>query len=208
MGLSIHYSGRFNSSACLRDMVDEITDIVNTFRWPFEVYRSEFPTLNFSEEHDENFYGMSFTPPGCETVFLCFLSNGRMTSPLSVQFFKHSQDPEERQLMYYLSVKTQYAGIDVHRTIIRLFRHIRQNYLTEFEMVDEGKFWETNDEAVLKDMFERYDSIINELRNAFENSTMVEGETAEEYVERIMRTKLKHPGSAGNGFEINVKRVG
>ncbi len=38
MGLSFHYSGRFNPEKSLKEMVDEVTDICNTFKWKYHIF--------------------------------------------------------------------------------------------------------------------------------------------------------------------------
>lgn len=39
-------------------------------------------------------------------------------------------------------VKTQFAGAEVHKTIIELFREIR-SMMSQLEIIDEGEYWET-----------------------------------------------------------------
>lgn len=74
MGLSFHYSGSFNAEASLPAMIKEVKDIVEIFKWQYYVYEEEFPTYSMGKAgYNQNIYGISFTPPNCETVFLCFL---------------------------------------------------------------------------------------------------------------------------------------
>ena len=91
-----------------------------------------------------------------------WLSNRKMSSPLSFELFKDSKDPERKHYIYYISVKTQYAGIENHRFIIHIFKHLQEKgYLKPLNIQDEGEYWETGDEDRLKENFKRYSDLID-----------------------------------------------
>ncbi len=102
-------------------MIKEVKDIVEIFKWQYYVYEEEFPADSIGKAvYNQNIYGISFTPPGCETVYLCFLSNGKMSSATNLQLYGNSKNKEEAEYLYMLSTKTQYAGIEIHKLVIRL----------------------------------------------------------------------------------------
>jgi hypothetical protein len=80
MGLSIHYSGRFNPSASLKEMIEEVTDIARIYRWKYTIYETHFPKAEPDGTYNDKVYGITVSPPECEPVFLSFLSNMRMSS--------------------------------------------------------------------------------------------------------------------------------
>ena len=41
MGLSIHYSGSFNNSGSLSEMIEEVKDIAEVFKWKYNI-RAKF----------------------------------------------------------------------------------------------------------------------------------------------------------------------
>jgi hypothetical protein len=43
MGLSIYYSGRFNKNAVLSDLITEVKEIAETFKWDYKIYLKAFP---------------------------------------------------------------------------------------------------------------------------------------------------------------------
>jgi len=95
MGLSIHYSGSFNKAASLSAMIEEVRDIVSVYKWPFYTYKEDFAVGGLGKtSYNKKIYGISFTPPGCETVCLCFLSNGRMSSSSHLKFYEHSKNKQ------------------------------------------------------------------------------------------------------------------
>jgi hypothetical protein len=187
MGLSLYYNGRFGNPELLQQMIDEVEDIANTYKWKYSIEHTIFPGGSFGNKaHDKKIYGISFTPPDCETVSICFLSNGRMSCSSLLQFYGDSTDKKSRQYLYMLSVKTQFAGWQTHLFIVQLLRYLSKKYFSEFNVSDEGHYWETNDEEILKQNFNRYAALLNSVSTAFETFPVNEGETMDKYIERMM----------------------
>ncbi len=188
MGLSIHYNGRFNGNASLSEMIDEVKDVAEIYNWEYTIYKKDFPKNSFgTDSYNNSIYGISFTPPESEPIFLCFLSNGRMSSPGNLKFFGNSTDEMYKKYLYMLSTKTQYAGSDVHKLIIHFLKYLSKKYFQEFEVIDEGHYWETGDEKLLETTFKKYTDLINSFASALENIPMKSGETFEEYFGRILQ---------------------
>ena len=189
MGLTIHYSGSFNKSASLSKMIDEVADIAETYKWEYHVYNKEFPCNDgASNSYDEKIYGISFTPPECETVSLCFLSNKRMSSLANLKFFGNSNDKSEQKYLYMLHVKTQFAGEEIHKLIIELFRYLKKlKYFKSLEIIDEGKYWETGDEKLLHEIFEQNIALLDSFSFAIENVPIKKRESYESYFKRLAK---------------------
>lgn len=187
MGLSIHYSGSFNPEASLSAMIEEVKDIADIYKWKYFIFDTAFPPGSFGRaDYTDDIYGICFTPPGCETVDLCFLSNGKMSSVTHLKFFGNSQNKEYQQYLYMLSVKTQYAGIEIHKLIIHLFKYLENKYLCDFVVHDEGYFWETGDEILLQDTFKKYTYLIENFASSVEIFPLLPGESFETYIRRMM----------------------
>lgn len=93
---------------------------------------------------------------------------------------------KKRQYLYMLSVKTQFADWQIHLFIVQPHRHLSKKYFSEFNVSDEGYYWETNDEKILKQNFSRYDKLLNNTSNTFETFPVEDGETIGKYIERMM----------------------
>jgi hypothetical protein len=186
MGLSIYYSGSFNPSASLKDLIEEVVEIANVYHWKYNVFESNFPQGVFEEKYDEKIYGVTFTPPSSETVFLSFLSNGRMSSHTNLEFFGNSSDKNNQQYLYMLSTKTQFCGMKTHMLIVHLLKYLSNKYLLTFQMTDDGKYWETGDEKVLEETFKRYTDFLNSLSDSLDTFPVKTGETMEEYLSRLL----------------------
>jgi len=192
MGLSIHYSGSFNPEKPMNEMIGEIEDIAKVFKWNFHLFERNFRGTFSDEPIDELIYGISVSPPDCEPVWFTFLSNRRMSNPVNLRLFYNSPKEEERKYVYMLSTKTQYAGIKVHAAIIQLFRYISEKYFNRFEMLDEGKYWETSDIKILEETFARYTSLIDTFGDALNHVPRKENESIEAFIGRIFRELNKN----------------
>ncbi len=187
MGLSIHYSGSIAKPELLPGLIEEIQDIAKMYDWKYKVYELQFPKNSFGKPgYDENIYGISFTPPECETIPICFLSNGRMSDNARLMFYGKTDEQQENEYLYMLSVKTQYAGVESHQFIIQLFRYLNTKYFADFKMTDEGNYWETNDEVILKANFKKYNDLKESFVSGLENYPMQPGENIESYFKRMM----------------------
>ena len=93
MGLSFHYSGRIANPELLPKLIEEVLDITKTYGWKNFCYETSFPQNRLSgiNEYSDEVFGISFTPPECETIFISFLSNGRMSSPIHLRFYGKSK---------------------------------------------------------------------------------------------------------------------
>ncbi|HAQ17610.1 MAG TPA: hypothetical protein DCR40_00050 [Prolixibacteraceae bacterium] len=188
MGLSFHYNGRIADPVSLPGLIEEVEDIAKAFNWKYFVFDRQFPENTYGKaDYNQNIYGICFTPPNCETVDVCFLSNGRMSSLSHLQFWGKTDVQAEREYLYMLSVKTQYAGVETHQFIIQLFRYLDKKYLADFTMSDEGEYWETNDKTLLETIFKTYTDLINGFASAIENYPIQSGENIESYFERLMK---------------------
>ena len=186
MGLSIYYKGRFRKDASLSEMIDEVRDIAEINKWKYHIFETEFdPDVLGKDTFDQNIYGICFSPPKCEPIELTFLSNGIMSDPVSLEFYDNSKDKEI--YLYTICSKTQYAGFQVHKIIIDLFRYLSQKYFQEFKLTDESQYWETGDEIVLRQNFKRYNDMMDQFSDALENIPVKENESTESYIERVAK---------------------
>ena len=177
MGLSIHYSGTIKDMALIDELIAEVTDICQGLNWSYQIIK---------EPNADKINGVCFSPEECEPIFLTFLPDGRMCSPVNLMcrdiYEKNGLDAEQ---IYTTSTKTQFAGVDAHMAIIRLLRYLKQKYFSVFELNDEGDYWETMDEKVLLSQFAKYDFLLNAVADALSEMKAVPGETPLSLADRI-----------------------
>lgn len=165
MGLSIHYSGIINERRLIPVLIEEIQDVCTILDWPYKIY------------NEETVKGISFVPPKCEPVFFTFLDNSEL---VCLSKFKYDIHPAT-----IISVKTQFAGMDVHRTLIKLLKHLKARYFSKFKLSDESYYWETGDEELLQKKFEQYNFLLNAVGEALKKFKGKEGDTPETVADRL-----------------------
>jgi hypothetical protein len=106
---------------------------------------------------------------------------------MQLQCWGESTDEKEQEMLYTTFTKTQYAGVEVHKLVIGVFRYLNNRFLTDLKIYDEGEYWETNDEILLVENFKRNTDLINSFVNALNGNQKQEGESVEDYLERIIR---------------------
>ncbi|MCA4894366.1 MAG: hypothetical protein ING84_05080 [Cytophagales bacterium] len=188
MGLTIHYNGHLRTKVSLPALVEEVKDIAKIHQWPFEIYETEFPLHRFNrKKHSNLLYGICFTPPECEKVSLCFLSNGQLVGFWSWQLFVKTLGKDKGFLEGGASVKTQYAGEVIHKTLIHLLDYLSKKYFRSFTMADEGKYWETRDEKLLQKKFSTLTGLLKTLSGIIETTPINPKEPFEKYFEGILK---------------------
>ncbi len=182
MGLSFHYKGALKKPQSLKNLIEEVTDIAKANQWNYNIYEEAFPNDSFSaDSNNDSLYGISATPPNCEAVCFTFLADGKMGS-----FFDFKNPISEKGTEdNYLSVKTQFAGSEIHKQLITLFEYLNKKYLENFDLYDEGNYWETKNEELLKETFAKYTNLIEGFDSLLETIPMGENETIEDYLLRI-----------------------
>ena len=174
MGLSIHYNGYIFNKQLLDSLIEEVTDICKILKWQSHTF-----------DNDE-IKGVSFAPEGSEPVFLTFDHEGRLLSPWNIMvkgIYDDVQIPKE--YLFTASAKTQFAGMEAHIAIIKLLKHLSKKYLKDFTLIDEGYYWETDDEKILTSQFEKFESAINIFRDAIKDLPAVPDDTAESLSSRL-----------------------
>lgn len=197
MGLTVHYNGKLKEASSLQKLIEEVIDIAKTEQWNYYVFDERFPNNSFSKAiNPDNLYGIMMTPPESEPLCLSFLENGRMCGIINFQVFRLDPNIDEMQL-YSVSTKTQYVGSEIHKKLILLLDYINTNYLIDFKCIDEGQFWETRDEKLLDEIFERYTNLISSFTDALTIFPVEKKESIEAYCIRM--AEITHKKDIENG---------
>ena len=78
-------------------------------------------------------------------------------------------------------------GLSLHHSgsIIQIFKHLNKRYFSNFNFSDEGQYWETNNEEILKSNFAKYDAILDNFSLGLETLPMKANESFEDYFLRL-----------------------
>lgn len=202
MGITIHYGGKLKSTELIDEVCKELTDISQDMNWDYKILNGDFNKPNTAklvtsgEAHKITgnlpLKGIQITVhKDSEPLTFYFDSNGELRDMLSMVF----PEVEKESETYFTSVKTQFAPIDVHITIIKLLNYLKKKYFTEFKVFDEAGYWETGDENILKqkmkflsDKIDAVEQILSENETELNKCKSVE-ELAEK-LEKILTAKF------------------
>lgn len=199
MALSFHYRGRLKSAKTLPALVEEVEDICKVLNWKCTVFNSEYPENNFVSPLDEKDYGILFSPPSCEPVSLVFDSEGKIYTPwlkeiltkhksgevkvITVKLNLDDDNPEPEisednedfdplDMVYSISVKTQFAGAESHVQLMELLRYLSEKYLTEFHIQDESDYWNTRNAEKLHEKMNKINQFMDTFHDMMDNQNI------------------------------------
>jgi hypothetical protein len=192
MGLSLHYKGRLNRATDLASLLLEVKEIAIINNWKYHVFDEKFTNNRFSNTIEiENLFGISINPPGSEPFCFTFLSNGFLCGIMQYSVMKMDNNID-KDMVGWISVKTQYAGFEFHKKLVILLGYLSKKYLSNFECKDEGYYWETRNEALLKKTFTRYENLIESFTESLSSIVRNENESLEDYLIRIANFTQKN----------------
>jgi hypothetical protein len=179
MGITIFYHGRLRDTADLPQLQAELQAACTRLGWPclliderilgtaerYTVVPVEcddgIPTDTFEiydEPVDDHVRGLVISPPGCETLFLTFGRTGRLV------WYNNSGESDRPGhyglIQEHLFCKTQFGSPETHIRVCELLRLV-EKYADEWEVTDEGDYWESGSEETLLATWARYQAIFD-----------------------------------------------
>jgi hypothetical protein len=168
MGLSFHYSAVIRNYNDLDAFIDEVADLSSNMEWAFSIIVNE------------HVKGIVVAPKGSEPLWLCFTPDGKSCS---IPNLKYKTPGDE----FYttIHIKTQFAGPDTHIALINLLRYLAEKYFSEILVYDEGNYWETADQQVLLNQFQRFDAAFEVMSGILSGFKGIPGESADSLTARL-----------------------
>lgn len=181
MGVTIHFRGSLDDKNRVHELMEEVTDICESMDWEYNLLDEDWekvPNLAINPVEDgamgldghAGLKGILFCPnPDCEVVSLTFTSEGHLNSLMNLAT---GQTKEEDGKPPWVFTKTQFAGAEAHVSIVKLLKYLKQKYMSDLEVEDEGNFWDTGDfnqvetrMKVIKDAMTAIESSLSELKD-------------------------------------------
>jgi hypothetical protein len=193
MGISIHYKGKLNNPDLLNAFCDEIKDIAKDMNWNFNTFNNDLNKPN-SSYVDRNGHIKGHIPikglnvtihPKAESLSFLFDKNGNLRN-LLMMTYKNGKESEISNIF----VKTQFAPIEIHITIIKLLEYIKKKYISNLKVIDEGSYWETRDKNILEEKLSFLRKKIDQIGNQI-SEIKVDGTDSPEIILRKIETVLK-----------------
>lgn len=156
MGITIHYRGKLNDPEEIDAVVDFVQHMAAAKGWSWTQIDDDWDAevnaqlVHTSKGHLEltgnaGLKGFSLDiDPNCEPVPLLFDCSGLMRS-----FFSFSADCSAEN-NNTIAVKTQFASAEAHIQLVELLKELKQRFIADLKVMDEGEYWQTKDRALLE----------------------------------------------------------
>ena len=212
MGVTIHYRGSLNDKKNIDQFIIEMSDICDSMNWKYDVLDEDWSVPSkLSIQHGEDgvclkghagLKGISFTPhQDCEPVRLTFDARGRLNSLMNLAFGSQ-KDAKESPWVFS---KTQFAGPEVHISIIKLLKYINKKYIANLEVCDEGNYWETGDETTVNNRMNIINSAMTALEEGLRELDQMDNLTEDGLMKKIEDVIDKL--SNDEGIQVKVMRI-
>lgn len=187
MGITIHYQGKINEVSLIDIVTGELKDIAEELEWKYTLI----------DDDKLNIQGIYMNPPpNCEALTFLFDKNSGILKDRIILAFDDMGDEHYK----YNHTKTQYAPIQVHITIIKLLRYLKDKYISDLTVTDEGEYWDTDDENLLQSKFDFLNEMIDIVADSLSKIETIPNESNESLINRIekiladihQRNKNKH----------------
>lgn len=174
MGITIHYTGKLNSTELTEQFCEEMEDISKSMNWKIN-------SFDYHEEDKTPVKGMFINPhPKAEVLQFMIDKNGYLRNALMLEHYPH-----DNEMTFLNHTKTQFAPVDVHIAIIKLLKYIQKKYMANLEVWDEGDYWEMEDPVILKERIDFLTEKINFLADALNSVEFEKGTSAESVADKI-----------------------
>jgi len=154
MGITIFAKGRIDDVEAIPPLIADVKQRAEDNGWRFSILDDDFTeepaaTLNHGRiEGNLGLKGIAVqVDPGCETLDLCFDREGVLTNLVAQLLWLEDEDSVVAGRFTF--VKTQFGRIESHVQIIELLDWLKERYISNLEVTDEGGYWETRDRQLL-----------------------------------------------------------
>ncbi|MDZ7330371.1 MAG: hypothetical protein ONB31_00160 [candidate division KSB1 bacterium] len=198
MGITIYYRGSIEDLSLIEPIQNEIMAYCQSMNWNYQLWN-----LNLSKPFNARLVhepkgikiqghiplrGVSiFSDPKNEVLDVMFNPEGRLSSFMQ-EIMIHDGSLTWDQA--WLFVKTQYGSVDAHIGIIKLLQLLKQSYIPNLEVHDEGQYWETANRERLMALRGYIFGKMNQLQKAL-SSIQFDHEPSEEEVLRKINSIIK-----------------
>ncbi len=200
MGITLHFRGKLKNKEDINSLKDDLIDIAEIMEWEWDSLDEDWakPTtakLEISELQTEitghlPLKGIQLKlHPNCESLTLFFDKEGNLNTSFSLILMNEGKlNPEDS----YISVKTQFAPPDIHISIVKLLEFLKNRYIPDLEVIDEGEYWDSRDKTLLIEKI----SFLNDKMDIIEDMlSSLDREEFQQYspkeLVRIIEEKLK-----------------
>ena len=173
MGIKINYFGKLNEPGLACNIIRELEDISNEMDWKYTVINEESSIIG----------GIAITPhPKSEPFSFIFDLNGYTLRIMDISTGETDVNTEQKN---YVSVKTQYAPVEIHIAMIKLLKYLKKKYINDLEVMDEGCYWETENKEILIQKISFLNEMMDKVAEVLDNIKIDKNEPKESIILKI-----------------------
>ena len=203
MGVTIHYKGKIRKKEDVDLLAAEIADFAGTLGWEYELWREDWSqpnTARLDRTLDDvrlvghiPLRGISLHPhKSSETLSLTFNPDGYLVDAWGMVLLAEEELTLEKS---WLGIKTQFAPIEIHIAIIKLFKYLKKRYIPDLEVHDDGGYWKSENVNELIHRIEKINRALNQIEDALtaDSPNLSGSKSVEEIanrIEEILRKKF------------------
>lgn len=204
MGITIAYRGRIDDCSDVDELTDELADFAGDLGWEIRRWNEDWSrpnTAGVTHRDDETqvtghvpLRGIECFPhPQSEPFPLTFSSEGDLVDVMGMVRRSDEGGPPQDT---WNTVKTQFAPIEVHVTLIKLLKYLRKTYISDLEVIDEGNYWETEDVEELRRRRKKLDRGLDQIERGVKqiDSREIGNRSPSEIADRIEEILKKQFG--------------
>jgi hypothetical protein len=174
MGVTIHYKGKLNSANDIDSFCEEMEDISRSMDWKYSAF-------DFNEKDREPLKGLIIGPhEKSEPLPFMIDKNGFLRNPFMLEFSKGDDE-----FTWFNHIKTQFAPIENHIAVIKLLKYLQKKYISNLDVYDEGDYWQTGDEKILKGKIDFLNGAINQLAKVLDSIEFDKDSSPESIADKI-----------------------
>ncbi|MBN2444253.1 MAG: hypothetical protein JXJ04_23025 [Spirochaetales bacterium] len=158
MGITIAYKGKLNNTDLIYRFCEELSDIADEMNWEYRILNEDFNLPHTACLDSE---GPEVQIKGHLPLKGISMKIHPQSQSLSFHFDKHGNirnivtmvmnEADEHCDNSFEFIKTAYAPVEVHITVVKLLRYIKETYISNLYVLDDSNYWETGDETMLND---------------------------------------------------------
>jgi len=159
MGVTIHYRGTLRDPRKIDEFCGEVRALIEPWGWearPYEVTAKKLRIMAYATGRHEGravagrllstyrLRGLILLPHfACEPVPILIETHSGLLMDLEAP-------PDHSTLEPGTSVKTQFAPIEIHARLCKLLYEIREGFIPDLDVSDEGDYFRTGDREILE----------------------------------------------------------
>jgi hypothetical protein len=175
MGVTIHYKGKLNSADEIDSFCEEMEDIAKSMGWKHTLID------RFDKNDNTPVKGIIIQPhPKSESLQLITDKQGTLRNAFAIEFAG-----DDSELTYLNFIKTQFAPVEIHIAVIKLLKYIHKKYISNLDVYDEGDYWQTGDEKILKGKIDFLNKAINQMAKVLDSIEIDKDSSPESIVDKI-----------------------